>query len=553
LSSIDVARLKDGDEVYRKDLRFRSQIDLFFLAKEVLGYDLITERTHRRVAEFFVQKDPRRPLPEWDSIKKRLWLFPRGTFKSTFNIADSVQYILCDPNVRILDLTASGGLADAIVDETGGHFVLKNPDEPTVLQRLFPEYCITPKAKRTGIFTAPNRLRDWREGTIMSNSIDSSLSGWHFDVEKDDDTVDNRNSATPTQIKKVKKNLYLNGKMLMPWGYRDRVGTRYDPFDAYGEEIEKAKPGKVKVLIEGALKMKDGSRLEEGQEFPGPDEMVLLFPELLSYEFLRGEYENDYSSFMTQYMNDAYGDREVVFAREMMLQASIEPEKIPVAGEVHICWRIGYSSKEKMRFSGGAAGIIANGRLFVVDLARGAFKPSVLAHRIVVMAKKYGSHQVSIEDTPGARQYESAIQNYALTMTWRLTINWIEYQEDDGTRELRIKATEPLLATKRLLLSLSLPQINDCYRQFVNFGMVDETEVPDVVSRLAERLPKSIEVKDLPAEQEEVWEEIRRQDLFDRIHGAGRYAPVAPIEEEKPHVVTNSYPGEDIFGGGLNG
>ena len=54
----------------------RGKTDLYFLAKIILGrvYPDLTERTHKPICDFFVQKDPRRKFYLQDLIKNRLLL-----------------------------------------------------------------------------------------------------------------------------------------------------------------------------------------------------------------------------------------------------------------------------------------------------------------------------------------------------------------------------------------------------------------------------------------------------------------------------------------------
>src|SRR3569832_2052208 len=116
---IDIERI-GADANYREMLQYLCQTDLFFLAKEILGYRDVTEETHREVADTFLKKDPKRSIREQaDPCHVRLLLLPRGTFKSTFNICDTVQYIICWPDIAILVLTAANSedspLADAFV------------------------------------------------------------------------------------------------------------------------------------------------------------------------------------------------------------------------------------------------------------------------------------------------------------------------------------------------------------------------------------------------------------------------------------------------------
>lgn len=540
------------DETYKNLMRLECQTDVLFLGR-VLGYDRIVDRVHRPVAELCVQKNPALPIEQQAEKKQSLNLDPRGTFKSTFSIIDSVQWIICFPNIRICKLTATKPLAAAIAEEIRDHFVKAADAEPTDFQLLFPEFCISPKEKRAGEYTAPNRTRNWRERTVMSFSIETSISGWHFDVFDPDDVVDTQNSSTPAGIAKVKKNYRINKKTAMPWAYINFKGTRYNPFDLWGDIIEKANPKKIKVLVRSALQLKNGERLQPG-DFPPESEMDLLFPELLSYEFLKGEFEEDYESFMTQYMNDAHGGKEVTFPREKLLQATLQADQMPVAGETFVAWRFPYNGKPAMKEASGAAAVLENGRMYVVDVINGTFAPSALAHRVVQQAKRFGAHKVMIEESPGARYFEPAIQNYALALGWTLSITWLEFQEDDGARDLRLKGLEPMITAMRVVFSESMKKLAEVVKQFANYGMIDDNGIVDVIARVAEGLPKSIAAADSNPEQDMAWEMAKQRDLYDRTHGLGNYAPAQPEQQEAPYKPQSAPFGlHDELGCGLIG
>jgi hypothetical protein len=547
--NIDRERLKT-DSDYRAELRRWAQTDMLFLAG-VLGYTKFIERVHRPVADLCVLKDPDKDIEEQEGIKERVHLDPRGTYKSASSIVDSVQWIICFPNIRICKLTATKPLAKAIANEIRDHFVKGAIEEPTLFQDMFPEFVISERDKKEGEFKAPNRTKKWKEETVMAFSIETTISGWHFDVMDPDDIVDTQNSSTAPGIAKVKKNWRINRKTLMPWGFINYKGTRYNPNDLWGDIIEKARPGKIKMLIRGAVKRKDGRRIEPG-DFPAENELEILFPELLSYDFLKTQFDDDYESFMSQYMNDAQGGNEVTFTHEAMFAATVPHDALPITGETFIAWRFAYASKPMMKKAGGAVGIMDNGRLYIVDCISGTFKPSALAHKIVLTAKKYGTHTVTIENTPGAMRHESAIKNYALTLGWPITVNWVDFEEDDGVRDQRVKSVEPLIVSTRLVFADSIPALNQVYKQFCNYGMVEECELPDVVSRLSDRLPKSISVAELEQQQDLDWELARQRDMYDRTHGLGNYAPKEPVVEEVYKPPTNGLGLSDDLGG-LNG
>src|SRR6185369_6284684 len=125
--------------------------------------------THEEICnDFFVRKDPtvatfKDFANTYIDKKERLLLVPRGGFKSSIDMADCVQWVICFPEVTILVLTGVLDLARDFVAEIKSHFTLaeggnapvglfvskKNlqprlmPDgSSSLFQVLFPEHCI---------------------------------------------------------------------------------------------------------------------------------------------------------------------------------------------------------------------------------------------------------------------------------------------------------------------------------------------------------------------------------------------------------------------------
>lgn len=556
-ATINLARIRE-DQGYKAELRLRAQTDLFWLAYELLHYDKLTESVHRAVTNHYVQKDPRKPIEEQDDLKNRLHLDPRGTFKSTINMSDTVQWIICFPESAGLLLSGSLKLTNGFAGEVVQHFTLPKFASGGAFQELFPEFIIQPSQVRVGCYSAPHRKTTRKEDTLMSSSIEASLSGWHFDWLKEDDIVDNRNSETPSGIEKVKKNRHINRKMLMPWGYRDTAGTRYDPFDAYGEDIEKARPGKIKILNRPAFALepnsdyaaKYGNRLS-ADVFPEEEEVTLLFPQLLSYEFLKESYGDDYASFMTQYMNDAHGGKDITFNIDHLTGASVDADQAPVQGPAIIVWRFSSIGDPSMRYAGAAVGRQSHGRMYIIDLMRGIFNPTTQANRVIELAKKHSTRTVIIVDTPGARNVEHHIHNAAIELGWKVALRWVEHEEDAGARDLKLKGVEPILSSGRLLFSHELPYQVEMMRQFSNFGMVEENEIVEAVARVCDALPKSIASSEEEDDEDELMQAEMDREMGDMVYGRGRYATqeavVAVEEEYMPR--TNTYGLEDIMPG----
>jgi hypothetical protein len=518
------------DEECREDGRRICKTNLLALCY-VLGYCLITEDVHHEALNFFPEIDANKTVEELSiGIKRRRSLmFPRNTYKTTLDITYVVQLILhYYLSIAILIMSGNKELAAAFVDQIASFFVRPDKRPVTLFQALFPELCIF-RQKTSGEFTAALRQREPEiiEPLVWSNSIDSSTTGWHPDVLILDDTNTNRNSNSFTARVRVTKAYKLSRKILKPTGIEMMIGTPYGAGDLFNDQLLTARPGSYDRVFKPALRLANGQRLDP-DGFPAEDEVELLFPTILSYDFLREEYEADYASFMSQYMLDSYGAAEIIFDEAEVLAAMEEADKIPMVGQHFIALRLPCRSQRWSAVS-GAVGLMHRNRMYIVDLIHGHYKPSVMARMIHNLARRYELHNIAIEDSPGARIYQPAIDNYALTTGWRISIDWIEPDADAGERDIRIRSMEALIATSRLRFSTGV-KTKPLITGLVEYGMHDETGLPDVISRVADNLPLSVANEE--ANDDEAWNMMRERDHYNLVYGKGPYAPPEPEPEE---------------------
>jgi hypothetical protein len=269
-----------------------------------------------------------------------------------------------------------------------------------------------------------------------------------------------------------------------------------------------------------------GDRLD-ANGFPAEDEVELLFPTILSYDFLLEEYEGDYPSFQSQYMLDTYGAAEIAFDEREIIGAMVAEDKLPMEGTAHIAFRLPCRSQKWSTLS-GAVGMMHRDRMYITDVIQGHYKPSAMARVIHDLARKYGLHRVLIEESPGARTLQPVIDNYALTTGWPLYISWLEFEEDSGVRDIRIRSVEALIASARLLFSAGV-KTKPLITGFVEYGMMPETGLPDVISRVADNLPVSVANEEA---DDAAFEAMRERDHYNMIYGRGPYAPPEPEPEE---------------------
>ena len=231
-----------------KDVIQNYKENTYYLAKDLLGYKDLTPTFHYK----YICKKLQEPREK----KIRLWLIPRGFFKTTIlTISHSVQLQLNNPSIRIL--IVSGVLANSVsMVQTIGNVYLTN----IRFRTLFPKYCPEkPKAPDTiwrgNEIHIPNRGgRPVMEGTFEAFGPESTITARHFDYIKIDDLVTRENSMTRDQMDKI-KNFY---KAIFPLRDNpdtpiDIIGTRWDDYDLYGEleEDEEIEVIKVPCIING--------------------------------------------------------------------------------------------------------------------------------------------------------------------------------------------------------------------------------------------------------------------------------------------------------------
>lgn len=493
-----------SDAAYRDEARFRCQTDHFFLGR-LLGYTKFIERLHRPVADLYVAKKPGLPIEEQHPVKYRLHLDPRLTYKTTFGVIDTIQWILIDPDVTVLNVTATQPLAEALTDTTVEKaFLQPKGKEPNLLQLCFPEHIV--EKSSSGEYKSPARSFAQPDKTISSTSVKSTQSGWHPWIINPDDTVDTENSGINASAKvrqSVIDKYNTNLNTLQHGGYVHMRGTRYHPFELWGETLEKMDPAEWKVLIRGAMTVKSGERLQAG-EFPAPDEVELHFPEILSYEMLRSKFNADYETFMCQQMNDPQGGSLSIFPRELYEQALIRPEKIPAFGETTVFWRFPYGAKDFMsKYAEGAAMRVLNGHAYVVDAWQGSYTPTGLAEKVVRECRKHQAGKLSAEDSPGARYLEQHIKNESYKKNVSLRIDWVPFEEDDNQRYTRMEQLEPMMRSGRLSISTACGKAQELKRQFVHFRLILENGLLDAVSRLSIKIPVSLLRQEIDAEEVE--------------------------------------------------
>ena len=538
----ELTALVMADEQVREDGRRVCENNLLALAY-VLGYTLITEEVHREAINFFPNFDNSVTVDTLASQgfkRRRTLLYPRNTYKSTLNMVFCVQSIMkFHMTISILILSGGKDLAHDFVMQVASFFYKPKYKNTSLFQALYPELCVE-KEPSGGGFTAAIRQQEPAiiEPAIWSSSVEASTTGWHPDMLIIDDIHTNRNSRNYSMRLRITKSYKMARKILKPTGIELKIGTPYGVGDTFNDEVLNSKPGSYDRVYKPALRLRNGDRLDPNG-FPSEDEVELLFPTILSYEFLHEEYSGDYETFMSQYMLDSYGASDIIFSEEEVLHAMVDEARLPLEGDVIMAARFPCTSMQWMTTT-AAVGVLHEGRVYVVDVLQGRFKPSDLAKSLHAMARKHGVRSMRVEDSPGARTLDSVIGNYCLTTGWTLRIEWQEFEKDSAARDSRIRSIEALIATGRLKFSSGV-KTKVLINGLIQYGMIDETGIPDVVARLADSLPASIASEYAGEDEDNGWEMMKQHDRHNFIYGRGVYAPAEPepeevVAEEEPRI-----------------
>lgn len=259
--------------------RHRARTDLLYLCNEVLGYKDVSMEVHGPIIEALqrfqgvieghkTQADylealmgnkalftPICPFTALEPCgfrgkRKNLILFPRGHLKSTVaTIAHTIQWIINYPNIRVLITTATQDLGQEFLREIKKHMLTNE-----VFRFLFPEFCPSKEKMEMGnserftVLCRDDARKELGQGgaqpSVLVSTVGSSITGYHGDVQKNDDLVEKENSKTPGGIQDVIYHFGTMDPLLETYenpknpeepfkGWIDMSGTPWDFSDLY--------------------------------------------------------------------------------------------------------------------------------------------------------------------------------------------------------------------------------------------------------------------------------------------------------------------------------
>ena len=570
--------------------RFLSQTNLFFLCHLLELYNNTTINTHEEICNsFFVQKDPTfitfdHFADQYTDLKQRVLLVPRGGFKSSIDMADCIQWIICFPAITIAILTGVLQLAKDFVGEVKQHCtytesgtdskgkssydVRQIMDKQTgdwsdsIFQVLFPEHCLSPLEGNQLEFQTP-AAEESKEPSVRAASIDQALSGSHYNVLKLDDVVTNENTKTEARIKDTIKQISIDNGLLNPNGFYDVIGTWYDERDYYGVTIRKTeKRAKAEGLLESIQGSIDSGRFNANLSYkiylraawwPTQDavkagkieeeltksDLELWFPERLSYEFLLGKLKDDSDNddeegdtgyFAIKYLNNPRKANRVRFPRELLKRRTIPHSQFPPQGIVVTTVDTAYSTKSWADYTVILTALIFGGRFYVINMVRGRFNEYELPKIIANTASTWKPKRIAIEDSVGVKWMARELRREMDNLKISIPVEFVSLGLGSKLRSKQLKAKPVLrlLGDERMYFLNSCEGLEEIYNELEKFTGTGDDAHDDIVSAMSLLVEQFIGYADMDSRINSINSDYisnqQSKSIHDQIYCLGQYA-----------------------------
>lgn len=186
-------------DVYREIIKRYSKESLFFFAKYVLGFDLLTEQTHKKWA---------------DKLQVDFWKFnfflrmkPRKTYKTTLYAEAFILWlwVKISPQLHIFYTSANSTL----ISEVSAHLdYYLDPDGGSLFQFIFGicrDPSITPNTSE--VFNINGKDRSVKGSSLMMRTAGGSTNGVHPHIIIVDDPMD-KNDRESQAVRRSKERWY---------------------------------------------------------------------------------------------------------------------------------------------------------------------------------------------------------------------------------------------------------------------------------------------------------------------------------------------------------
>lgn len=329
--------------------------------------------------------------------QKIMLLAPRSHAKSTcFTVNYTLWRIGQDPNIRILIVSASGGISVSFLREIKGH-IERNPNYHRVYDNYAPERIQEAEKWSTTeiIIRRPNtRLKD---PTVAVASAAGTVVSKRADLIICDDMLDENNTRTADQRAKIRD--WFNEVLLPvlePNGQLIVVGTAWNQEDLYHD-----------MMSQDVFQVR-----KRYKAIINDDSKEVLWPERWSYKTLMERKAQTGSvAFNKSYQNEAQSAEDRVFQVEWLEEAKRKGiDRTFINNMDYATWDIGkmtiaigvdlaISKKNNSDFT--AMAVIAmtkNGMKLPLYLLRDKLSPAETKEKIIALNSRYRPDVIIVEN-----------------------------------------------------------------------------------------------------------------------------------------------------------
>jgi predicted phage terminase large subunit-like protein len=430
------------------------------------------------------------------SGKRRLLLLdPRGGLKTSINcVAHLVQWILNYPHLAYLVVQSNAKKASDIMREIKKVFQYN-----TMFRQIYPDYCpqrhVSDWGNREEVDIPDEETRDRilaemkvgrKEHTIMTASIDKGSAGYHWDVMKFSDIVEENNTRTEDQIESVKYTFEMMENLLVKLdGWIDVEGTRYDLFDLYGKIIVDWEKNE-KMRAEWKIHVRSCFERDFG------DQPHTFTPDMLKLPFKKtekGEYISWWPSrfpldklmlqqtrepyvFATQRLNDplaAQGDNIPFPPKLMQWITKDEFSKVPLS---HFLITVDTADTIGLRSNPSCITVCGwdkYQRCYVVEVKLGKMLPDALIEAIIAMYKRYRPMYVKIEETAFVRGLKAGLMRRCNLEGLHIPFDYITRDNQTSKKERILTTLQPWYKAKEIVFLDTLDCKHEIQTQLASF------------------------------------------------------------------------------------
>jgi predicted phage terminase large subunit-like protein len=517
---------KTWRKAYGKYLWKRGTKPLLPTNKSFVKYDITKERL-APIAEALGDLNLQylcQPDIVWDTVEAVEYIGCEPTIAiqtsaQTFNVSDvithntsincvahTIQWILNFPHLAYLVVQANTQKAEDILREIKQHFQYNS-----LFRSIYPDYCPQRRVTDWGNrqeFDVPDEvgrgrlleesakagfssIRTRREHTCMTASIDKGTAGYHWDVMKFSDIVEENNTRTEDQVKQVTYTFNMMENLLvMPSSWIDVEGTRYANGDLYGVILDRWSENKLvrdqwHVHIRSCYK----------RDFKGEEEKFT--PDSLRYPFLYGEDNKPISwwparmpvdqleakratdpyVFTTQQLNDPVGMDDDTKMFPLKIMRWMDPKefaKVPIS---HYTTTVDTADTVGVRSNNSCITTCAwdkFGRCYVIDVRLGKMLPDALAEAIIQVYKRFKPQNVIVEETMFVRGFKPTLKRRMDLEGYLMPLTFIKRDNQVTKKERILNTLQPWYKAKEIVFLENLDDKDHIVKELDRFPTWDD-------------------------------------------------------------------------------